>query len=275
MPSLPGKSRLKRRGGPETQQSLFDLGLDASFEQDRESMETSADIRKLYEQTKVRSPRPVMKRSRINTRQQPAEPMDLDPDEEDPIQFTLKKAARLKKEGKTQTSQALMPPPAQITRGRSPTEEPEEVEEPTSPKKTPPRRRTPSPVKKSTQTKSSTPVTTDEAFLKAITKASKSKKAVDELDKEFNQLRIPKPGAPGGSTVVKANVWDATHPDYTIVNDFDDDLRGNFIQIVRKDLMRKDIGTPRSERVDDGRPNFKKFKKVRSQTQILVKFRSE
>ena len=52
------------------------------------------------------------------------------------------------------------------------------------------------------------------------------------------------------------------------MDEFNDDLRGNFIQIVRKDLFRKDkpldryIGVGR-ERLDDGRPNFKKFKKVR------------
>ncbi len=251
---------MKRRGGPETQQSLFDFALDTSFEEDRKTQEAAADIRKLYEQTKVESARPPRKKPRAAARAQSVDPMDVD--EEDPVQATLRKAARAKKEIKGQTSQDLMPPPAQIPRARSPTEEPEEVEEPVPPTRTQPRPRSTSPVKKATQPPGN-PVTTDEAFLQAIIKASKSKKAVDELDKEFNQLRIPKPGGLGGSAVVKANVWDANHPDYTIVNDFDDDLRGNFIQIIRKDLFRKDLGRTRPQRPDDGRPNFKKFKKVR------------
>jgi len=45
------------------------------------------------------------------------------------------------------------------------------------------------------------------------------------------------------------------------VDQFDDDLRGNFIQIVKTDLYRKDVGRKDAVRVEDGRPNFKKFKK--------------
>ena len=270
MPSIPVKSRLRRRGGPDSQ-SNFNLGMDTSFEEDRKSMETSADIRKLYEQTRVETVRPIIKRSRVAPREPSVETMDLD--EEDPVQATLRKAARLKKEGKTQSSLERMPPPAQIPRSKSPTSEPEEVEETARPRMPQPPPRSPSPVKAPIHSKGFTQseggteaesrhVTKDEAFLQAITKASNSKKAVDELDKEFNQLRIPKSGAPGGSTTVKANVWDANHPDYTIVNDFGNDLRGNFIQIIKKDLIRKDLGKARVERADDGRPNYKKFKKV-------------
>jgi hypothetical protein len=39
-------------------------------------------------------------------------------------------------------------------------------------------------------------------------------------------------------------------------------MRGNFIQIVKMDLMRKDGGRRQATTTDDGRPNFKKFKKV-------------
>ena len=259
MPSMPGNSRLKRRAQPDSHNSQFDLGLDTSYEDERKTQETAADIRKLYEQTKAGSNGSVTKRTRSNAHSQTAEPLDLD--EEDPVQATLRKAARAKKEGKTQETQTLMPPPAQIPRRESPTEEPEEVEETIRLRKVQATPRSPSLVNKSDE--GGPQLTKDDEFLRAITKASKSKKAVDELDKEFNQLRIPKPDAPGGSTVVKANVWDADHPDYTIVNDFDDELRGNFIQIIRKDLMRKDLGTAKTAKVDDGRPNFKKFTKVR------------
>ena len=259
-PSIPGKSRLKRRVAPDSQSSLFDLGLDMSFEDERKTQETAADIRKLYEQTKAVSNGTVTKRTRFNAHGQSVEATDLD--EEDPVQATLRKAARAKKEGRARDTQALMPPLAQSPQRRSPSEEPEQVEEITRPKEKRAPPRAPSPDVTSVPNKGVPQMTTDDPFLQAITKASKSKKAVDELDKEFNRLRIPKPDAPGGSTVVQANVWDANHPDYTIVNDFDDDLRGNFIQIIRKDLMRKDLGTCKTARVDDGRPNFKRFKKV-------------
>jgi hypothetical protein len=146
-------------------------------------------------------------------------------------------------------------------------EQEEEVPLPIKGKKTKPSQ-APLPPKVSSQTVRSTQgeVTRDEAFLQAITKASKSKKAIDELDKEFNQLRIPKPGGAGGTKVVKANEWEAGHPDYTVLNDFDDEMRGNFIQIVRKDLFRKDGGRKEAvagdEQDQSRKPNFKKFKKV-------------
>ena len=267
------------------------------MEEERQAQETAADIRKLYEQTKAQTARPSAKRQKVvpvESQDSSVDP-DLPPpigqadahrgdegmnvDEDDPVQMTLKRAARAKREGKSQTQaqlQASMPPPAQVRRMRSPSEEQEVVEESArskpSKRTSPTKSKPPPPVtpKTPTQALSSTQVTKDEAFLQAITKASKSKKAVDELDKEFNQLRIPKPGASTGSTVVKANVWDANHPDYTIVNDFDDDMTGNFIQIVRKDLYRKDLGKKKGTVVDDGLPNFKKFKKVSAVALILA-----
>ena len=261
MPSLSGKSRLKRRGGPETQSSVFDLDIE-KFEEDRKTQEAAADIRKLYEETKVESAKPPTKRYWTAVRSESLEPMDVEV--EDPVQATLKKAARVKKQKNDQVS---MPPPAQLPRHRSPTEETEEVEEigqleqsKKSSRQASPQRQS-SPSIKETQ-QDGTEVSKDEAFLQAITKASRSKKAVDDLDKEFNQLRIPKPGMMGGTAVVKANVWDASHPDYSIVNDFDDNLRGNFIQIIRKDLMRKDLGRSKPSCIADGRVNYKKFKKV-------------
>jgi len=182
------------------------------------------------------------------------------------VEKTLKDAAKAKKEGR-QASRILMPPPTTLpskTRpnrtGRSPSEETEPLE--------PSRKKATSPIKRSTQTqrtqstRSIPPSTQDTAFLTAIAKNAKSKKAVDELDKEFNQLRIPKPGANPGSNVIKASAWDANHPDWNLVNEFDDDMRGNFIQIVRMDLMRKDGGRRVAGSIDDGKPNFKKFKKV-------------
>lgn len=285
-----GKSRLKRRAG--TQQPAFDYTVPETS-----SYVTTQDMRpeitEVYEQAmshrERRSPPP--KRARLTsveessngpTREttpastQPADGMDVDGEEQlDFVEKTLRQAAKAKKEGR-QPSGQLMPPPSNVparmkfgqssTRTRSPSEEPVPLE--------PPRKggRAQSPVKHATQSASASkdkeagtshpPATQDTAFLKAIAKNAKSRRAIDELDKEFNQLRIPKPGAQPGSNVVKASTWDASHPDWNIVNDFDDDLRGNFIEIIRVDLMRKDGGRKQAETADDGRPNFKKFKKV-------------
>jgi hypothetical protein len=177
-------------------------------------------------------------------------------DDEDVVTSTLREAKEAR--DKQKQTQTLMPPPAQARRGKSPTEEPEEVEEP---KKKPTKGKKVAADAHAPEM-SSTPITKDEAFLQAISKA-KGKKAIDQFDKEFNQLRLAKPGTKAGTNVVKANVWDATHPDYGIVSEFDDDMTGNFITIVKRDLFRKDLGQKRVEVLDDGKPNFKKFKKVR------------
>jgi hypothetical protein len=232
------------------------------------------EIKEVYDQamsSRADQP-PLPKRARLasvdeSREQTPIESqtqMEVDEGDEglDFVEKTLKDAAKAKKEGR-QASRILMPPPTQLpsntkTRrtGRSPSEETEPLEPPRRPKAT-------SPLKRPTQkTQTIPPSTQDTAFLTAIAKNAKSKKAVDELDKEFNQLRIPKPGANPGSNVIKASAWDANHPDWNLVNEFDDDMRGNFIQIVRMDLMRKDGGRRVASGVDDGKPNFKKFKKV-------------
>jgi hypothetical protein len=187
------------------------------------------------------------------------------------VERTLKQAAKAKKEGR-QTSRILMPPPTEIpsrtkTGGRShrsPSEESETVEPPRKAKRavSPTKTSTQSSVKGKNKGTTQPASTQDTAFLTAIAKNAKSKRAIDELDKEFNQLRIPKPGANPGSNVVKASAWNADHPDWNLVNDFNDEMRGNFIQIVKMDLMRKDGGRRQATTTDDGRPNFKKFKKV-------------
>jgi hypothetical protein len=273
--------------------------------------ETPAEIRELYEQTKrearvgIPSPLPS-KRARLVSAESgssylasresligpqagsaaPKQGMDVDEVEEDFVQRTLRRAAKAKREGKAQGTQTMGPSPVKsnvsATRPRYPSEEAEEVEEAVG-RNTKRKGTLASPTKKSSQaTKKSTQkkdhpedeVTRDEAFLQAISKASKSKNAIDELDREFNQLRIPKPGANGGSTVVKANVWDANHPDYTIVNDFDDGMRGNFIQIVRKDLFRKDGGRKEVGAAEEmaGKPNFKKFSKVGNDSMMTARY---
>ena len=278
------RSRLKRRAG--TLQPIVDYTIpEHSMLPSTQDMDPG--IKEVYDLAmSSRADQPSMpKRARLasvdvgSREQTPIETetqsstqngMDLDENGDDQLDFvekTLKQAAKAKKEGR-QASHILMPPSSELpTRkprrsARSPSEETEPLE--------PPRTRKTSPVKKPTQTQTQTqskkttipPSTQDTAFLTAIAKNAKSKKAVDELDKEFNQLRIPKPGANPGSNVIKASAWDANHPDWNLVNEFDDDMRGNFIQIVRMDLMRKDGGRRVASVADDGKPNFKKFKKV-------------
>jgi len=179
--------------------------------------------------------------------------MDIDDTEEaeeveDPMEDLKRKAraAITQASAPRKPTQSMVPPPSchVKNRVRSPSEEVEEIESKT---------------KKSKKAGETTAVTKDQNFLQAISKATKSKKAIDELDKEFNNLRIPKIK---GKDVIPATSTTYDHPDWNLVDEFDDELRGNFIQIVKKDLFRKDLGEKRVERVDDGRPNFKKFKKV-------------
>ena len=103
--------------------------------------------------------------------------------------------------------------------------------------------------------------TRDEDFLQAVKTATKGKKALDAFDKEFNQLRIAKPGAAvADGKVVKQTEHDAARPDYGIVKDFDHTTTGDFIVIERVNLFRPD-SRPSPVQTFGG-PNFKKFKKV-------------
>lgn len=203
-------------------------------------------------------------------------PEEVEEVEEDFVQRTLKNAARARREGRTQATQSAGVTASgrvPTSRARSPSEVPEELED--YPVKRP---RRDSPIKSvnGNKTAATQGPTKDEAFLEAISQSVKAKKALDELDQEFNQLRIPKrtaPGKPDGSMVTRANEWE--HPDYyRILQDFDgDDMRGNFIQIVKKDMFRKDGGSRVGDRAapvaEDGRPNFKKFKKASLDVQRL------
>ena len=248
----------------------------------------AAEIRELYEQTKAEQasvPGRPTKRQRVvfadttsrgsdsrgSSVQKGDAGMDVEGDEmveevEDPIQRQLRKAREARTQASAPPSNSKgdsMPMPAArqpTRRAKSPTEEPEQVEEVQNRKET-----------KNVATKKTTASqaengdqepTKDDAFLQAISKASKTKKATDELDRDFNQLQIHKPGQPGKMTTAKSPTWQ-DHPDWNLVEGFDDDVRGNFIQIIKKDLFRKDLGKSKEQAVvDDGRPSFKKFKKV-------------
>lgn len=101
----------------------------------------------------------------------------------------------------------------------------------------------------------------DDAFLKAVASTKRGKKSEDTFDREFNNLRISKPDLERARE----------DEEWKVLEEFGDDgdVRGNFMVVVdcpvfreagtNTDHMRR--GEGRVEWV--GRPDFKKFKKVR------------
>lgn len=101
----------------------------------------------------------------------------------------------------------------------------------------------------------------DTAFLKAVASSKRGKKTEDEFDREFNKLKISRP--------VLDEREDDQQAEWKVLADFGDDegLRGNFMTIVEMEVFRNDrdgqAGPQRCRNpVWDGKPNFKKFKKV-------------
>lgn len=101
----------------------------------------------------------------------------------------------------------------------------------------------------------------DEAFLKAVASTKRGKKHEDEFDREFNNLRISKPDLQR----------EEVEKEWAVLEDFGEegDMRGNFMVVVEMEVFKKE-GTSRDAvrttggRLDwEGRPNFKKFKKVK------------
>lgn len=285
-------SRLKRRAGLAPTPSSFLDGLDTSvqYEEELKKQETANEIRELYEQSKRESASlasmPPAKRPRwkgpedITEEAESAPSRDsredlMDIDEENDFVTRALRSARVKKEvvspAKRNKSPEKAPQPpakkvltsAEARRARlGSSEEDEPVEDPKSRSKSKSASKSgPSPPRRGAK---ATQMTKDPAFLQAITKSKRKNKEMEELDKEFNELRIPKANNKKGTDpAVRANHVSDNGPDYGILNDFDDDLKGNFIEVVRRDLFRKD--TPKvPQMVEDGRPNFKKFKKVSS-----------
>ena len=100
---------------------------------------------------------------------------------------------------------------------------------------------------------------TDKSFLTALASMKKGKKNEDSFDREFNNLRISKPDI---EREVKEREWD-------LLDGLDDerDVRGNFMLVVELDVYRKGgstgTGMLGAGRMDwEGKPNFKKFRKV-------------
>lgn len=280
-------SRLKRRAGLAPTPSSFLDGLDTSvqYEDELKKQETANEIRELYEQSKRESASlasmPPSKRPRRHGPAEVAEQSTETPSREDPMEIDEEhdfitralRSARVKKEivspakppyavekvSKPPPKRVLTTAQARLARGiLSEEEEPVEQQKPRS-KSSSATKSGKSPPKRGAK---ATQMTKDEAFLQAITKASRKNKEMEELDKEFNELRIPKANNKRGTDpAVRANHISDNRPDYGLLDDFDGETKGNFIEIVRKDLFRKDVPKV-AQTVNDGQPNFKKFKKV-------------
>ena len=114
----------------------------------------------------------------------------------------------------------------------------------------------PSSVKKDKQGAAPGKPDTDAAFLKAIASTKRGKKAEDQFDREFNNLKISKPELE----------QQEPEEEWAVLADFGDDtgLRGNFMIVVELDVYKKDKDSQNSviNHAWAGKPNFKKFKKV-------------
>ncbi|OXG35199.1 hypothetical protein C367_00434 [Cryptococcus neoformans Ze90-1] len=147
-------------------------------------------------------------------------------------------------------SQDLMPPPAQRRRIQSPPPSPE----PGPSEGLAPRRVAPSQNRFDFQDAIPQPMTRDEQFLRVVAEHKKAKAAIDDLDKSFDSmLRIPKAQTQS----------EADKPDYSVLDEVPPPKAGNYIAVMRTNsLFRKDLGQKKErENSEDGRPNFKKFKK--------------
>jgi hypothetical protein len=118
-----------------------------------------------------------------------------------------------------------------------------------------------------------TGVDTAPEFLQALASKKKGRRKEDAFDREFNNLRItmPKneplipPGKDAAREILERErlraeemkIWDEIGKDM--------DIRGNFMVVIETDdILRKDGGRREAHVIDNGKPNFKKFKKVRS-----------
>ncbi|BEI99204.1 hypothetical protein CcaverHIS631_0402470 [Cutaneotrichosporon cavernicola] len=256
----PGTRRLKRRAGATQASSVLDdFDTTIQYEEEVKKQQKAREIRDLYEETKRETeslnPQPTKRQRTRGPRQESVEEL-MEIDEEDFVTKAIR--ARPKRGASAKSAPQLARETPETTRD----ETPEEVEVPTKTDASPVKNASKSQAKKTnkapskTKSKDGTPddlpmppsqVDKDEAFLQAIKKSKKA--GLDDMDREFNAMHIRK------AAQQKKDV------DYAVVRDFNDDLRGNFIEIVRKDLLRADPPRVLPPLADDGRPNFKKFKK--------------
>jgi len=97
--------------------------------------------------------------------------------------------------------------------------------------------------------------------MKAIASIRKGKRNEDTFDREINDLRISKPDLQ----------QDDREKEWSVLEDFGDErnIRGNFMLVVEMEVFKKDAdqavarrGTGRANW--EGKPDFKKFHKVRT-----------
>ncbi|KIL60029.1 hypothetical protein M378DRAFT_130929 [Amanita muscaria Koide BX008] len=105
---------------------------------------------------------------------------------------------------------------------------------------------------------------TDSTFLKAIASTKKGKKKEDDLDRDFNNLKIARPEI------------DHREEEWNVLDDFGDDtgIRGNFMVIVEMEVKER-RAKPDVAPNWQGKPNFKKFKKragapLRGKVELVV-----
>lgn len=124
---------------------------------------------------------------------------------------------------------------------------------------------------------------TDAKFLQAMASSKRSKKGMDQFDKEFNQLRLAKPAYKSGHR--GKIIADADDPEYRAweqmgASDFDINAAGNFVQVDfvpliyhRSEEEEQERARRRSEMQEkwNGQPNHKKFRaKSRPQRKPLA-----
>ncbi|KAJ3577006.1 hypothetical protein NP233_g54 [Leucocoprinus birnbaumii] len=115
----------------------------------------------------------------------------------------------------------------------------------------------------------------DEEFLKAVASTKKGKRAEDDFDREFNNLRISKPKAKDDTQQQRTE----EEEEWRRFRDFGDDtgLRGNFMVVLEMDVFKKkgkeNAGESGGSQVNIGgeekalpdkwkdQPDFKRFKK--------------
>lgn len=263
-----GTRKLKRRAGATQPSSVLDdFDTTIQYEEEVKRQQKAREIRDLYEETKRETEslntQPTKRQRTRASRQESVEEELMEIDEED---FVTKAIRTRPKRGASSKPAAQ---PARETPETIREETPEEIEVPTREASSPVKNAGKSQAKAAgrgapkTKNKDATPddapmpptqVDKDEAFLQAIKKTKKA--GLDDMDREFNAMNIRK------TAQQKKDV------DYTVVRDFNDDLRGNFIEIVRKDLFREDPLRVLPPLADNGRPNFKKFKKVSGAVEV-------
>lgn len=107
----------------------------------------------------------------------------------------------------------------------------------------------------------------DAVFLKAIASTKRGKKTEDEFDRDFNKLKISKP------TLGR----EEPEEEWALLGDFGDEtnVRGNFMMVVEMPVYNRGArerrwgGEPVPEW--DGKPNFKRFKKVGYLSSLIIR----